>query len=918
MGPILLGVLFTGMVCPDGASSASDGRNVSLLPASAVELPTKSDGIASETCGPTRPVQGREPSLTMPAFAELPLYFIENRGQTDERVAYYVKGRDKTLHFTSEGVTFSLCETSGPALARKHRVSPLALFDETDAAAAIPEASNSTAANSMAATTAGADDGAAERWVVKLAFVGARPDVEPRGEDRQDAVFGYFKGRQENWKTGIPTYAKLVYEDLWPGIDLAYSGTVDRLKYEFVVQPDADPDLIRLEYTGATQVTVTGEGTLQIETPLARFGDATPYAYQVKDGARSEVSVRYSSREPSAEGASAFGFELGEFDRAQPLVIDPEMLVYCGYVGGAADDWGLGIAVDATGAAYVAGYTYSDETQFPVSTGPDTAFNGYHDAFVAKVNPQGTGLVYCGYIGGGARDWGWGIAVDATGAAYVTGYTESDQASFPVTVGPDIWFNGLDDAFVAKVNPQGTSLVYCGYIGGFDREYAKVVAVDAQGAAHVMGWTASDEHSFPVTVGPDVTYNGGDADAFVAKVHPQGWGLVYCGYVGGAEADYAYGVARDATGAAYMVGTTYSDEQTFPVIGGPDVTYNGRLDGFVAKVAPGGTGLVYCGYIGGLLDDLGYGIAVDAEEAAYVTGRTWSDQVTFPVKVGPDLSHNGGIWDAYVAKVNAAGTDFVYCGYVGGADWDDAMGIAVGPGGTAYLAGRTWSDETSFPVTLGPDLTFNGDYDGFIAKVNALGTGLAFCGYIGGDSVDDAYGLAVDAAGSAYLAGYTGSNESTFPEAWGPDLTFNGGGFDSYVAKVPNIDGLDASWCNYGSGWPGTKGVPEFVASGEPVLCAFITLEISNSLGAPTTAFLLLGLEPTSLPTQFGGTMLVLPKWVLSLFLLPTGSTVLPGQIPCEPGFAGLRLYLQILELDPGASHGISFTLGLELVFGYW
>ena len=325
-------------------------------------------------------------------------------------------------------------------------------------------------------------------------------------------------------------------------------------------------------------------------------------------------------------------------------------LVYAGYIGGTGSDSGRGIAVDSEGNAYVVGQTTSSQTSFPVAFGPDLSFNGATDAFVAKVNAAGTALDYAGYIGGANNDFGLGIAVDASGNAYVAGQTQSSETSFPVVIGPDTSYNGAFDAFVAKVNAAGTALDYAGYIGGEANDLGYAVAVDASGHAYVTGSTAST--AFPATVGPYLTPNGLD-DAFVAKVKSDGTGLEYAGFIGGSGNDSGRGIAVDGLGNAYVTGTTESDETTFPVIGGPGVTYNGSEDAFVAKVDASGSALDYAGYIGGTGSDLGFGIAVDGFGNAFVTGSTNSSEASFPATVGPDTTFNGGAGgtDAFVAKV---------------------------------------------------------------------------------------------------------------------------------------------------------------------------------------------------------------------------------------------------------------------------
>ena len=462
------------------------------------------------------------------AFGHLPLYFVENQGQMDERVAYYIQGSDKMIYFTPEGVTFALAEGTQMAN-RKSQIG-------RSANQQISKSANrySPFRYLQQVGGSGVEAGAIQRWTVKLEFIGANPGVRPVGEEQQEAVISYFKGQPDEWRTGLPTYSRLVYRDLWPGIDLVYYGTVDRLKYEFIVHPGADPGQIRLAYRGATGVAVNAAGQLEVGTPIGGFADDSPVAYQEIDGQRVAVDMAYQlANDESQPGGSPlaighaqfYGFSVGPYDRSHPLVIDPVVLVYCGYIGGSDGDAGRGIAVDRAGNAYVVGYTFSTEADgFPVRVGPDLTYNGAGvflggDVFVAKVNTAGTGLVYAGYIGGSDGDDASGIAVDGAGNAYVVGSTGSTEAEgFPVVVGPDLTHNGGSDAFVAKVNAAGTALAYCGYIGGSGDDSGHGIAVDGAGNAYVVGSTNSSEgEGFPVTVGPDLTYNG-NIDAFVAKV----------------------------------------------------------------------------------------------------------------------------------------------------------------------------------------------------------------------------------------------------------------------------------------------------------------------------------------------------------------------------------------------------------------
>ena len=697
-----------------------------------------SASLATEATDPRTQEPGSEQARkVLESYGRLPLSFTENQDQADDRIAYYIQSPGRSVYFTKDGHAVRLTQGKG-------------------------------------------ED--AKAHTIKVELVGA--DVERiESMERAPGIVSYFKGPKEHWKTAVPTHARIGYVRPWPGIDLAYDGHGGKLESIYTVAPHADPAQIKLRYSGQATLRIDERGNLVYTTSLGEITETAPVLYQEIEGSRIPVEGRFILLD---EVTVAFG--VGRYDPDHALVIDPT-LAYAGYIGGSGVDVGLGIAVDSAGNAYVTGYAESLEATFPVKVGPDLTHNGGGaDVFVAKVNPAGTALVYAGYIGGNGNDQGWAIAVDSAGNAYVTGFTTSAEATFPVTVGPYLTHNGYYDAFVAKVNAAGTALVYCGYIGGSGFDAGTGIAVDSAGNAYVTGYTDSTEASFPVTVGPDLTYNGGVYDAFVAKVNPAGTALVYAGYIGGSREDVGRGIAVDSVGNAYVTGYTSSDQTSFPVTVGPNLTHKGDFDAFVAKVNPAGTALVYAGYIGGSQEDVAYGIAVDSVGNAYVTGYTNSTEATFPVLGGPDLTFNGR-FDAFVAKVNAAGTALVYAGYIGGNQDDLGTGIAVDSVGNAYVTGITFSTEATFPVLGGPDLTFNGGtWDAFVAKVNAAGTALVYAGYIGGSGNDQATGIAVDSAGNAYVTGYTSSDPASFPVTVGPDVTFKGGNYDAFVAKLKAAD----------------------------------------------------------------------------------------------------------------------------------
>jgi len=720
----------------------------------------------------------------------LPLSFVPlGRGP-----GYVVQGLDKAVYFAPEGVTIALADARGKGQ---------------------PDKAGRTSASPSG------------RWIVKLEFLGPGSRVTPLPGDKLNTTFSYFRGKPEEWRTGVPAYGKIVYPGLWPGIDLAYSGTFDRLKYEFIVHPGADPTAIRLAYRGVSRLSVDPDGRLMVETPAGGFADDRPVAYQERGGEKVDVPLAYRlddrGTSPSV-GAHAYGFSVGEYDASLPLVLDPAVFIRAGYFGGGSSDLGYAVAVDNAGYIYLTGDTTSTETiSFPATVGPDLTYNGGDDAFVVKLNPGGTGIVYCGYIGGGGDDWGNGIAVDSSGNAYLTGETLSSQVSgFPVTVGPDLTYGGSKDAFVAKVRADGTALDYCGYLGGSAEDFGLAIAADSGGNAYVTGNTYSTQATgFPVLTGPDLTGNG-QGDAFVCKVDTNG-SFVYSGFIGGNTDDFGRGIAVDASGNACVTGRT-SSVSGFPVTVGPDLSYNGNNDCFVAKVNAAGTALAYCGYIGGAASDDGKAIAIDTAGNVYVTGTTSSTQASFPVLAGPDLTSNGSS-DAFVAKVNAGGTALVYCGYIGGSGVDESYGIALDAAGRAHICGYTNSSQATFPVKAGPDLTYaSGVQDGFVARVNSAGTALDYCGYIGGTDTDGGRGIAVDRSGNAWVTGWTMSsflegfpytgfiiNDLQGPEdAFLVNINFHDERVSSHAVGDFNGDGKDeaavdfgssGAWMYDGSGW---------------------------------------------------------------------------------------------------------------------
>jgi hypothetical protein len=659
------------------------------------------------------------------AYGKLPLSFIPNEGQTDKAVRYYAQGAGYGFFFTKEGARLSFAEGKG-----RHG------------------------------------------HALALDFLGADPHATLEARQRLSGEVNYLQGNDPaNWQQGLPTHAELLYGGLWPGIDMAVRGEGGKLKYEFHVQPGSSAEDVRLGYRGAEGLKVGAGGELLVQTSLGVLKDAAPVSYQLIGGERVPVESRYKLLD--GDGGS-YGFAVGAYDPRYPLVIDPG-LDYSTYLGGTSFDDSSGIAV-RDGRAYVTGETSSAD--YPTTTGAfDRTFNST-DAFVTKLNASGSTLAYSTFLGGGDLDQGSGIAVDGSDRAYVTGQTSSTDypttpgafdrtfndggdvfvtklnaagsrlvystylagasiefsaaiavrdgrayvtgqtrsTDYPTTTGAfDRTFNGgIADAFVTKLNAAGSKLDYSTFLGGTEFDQGSGIAVDRSGRAYVTGETGSDEPGnpdFPTTAGAfDRAFNGGDIDAFVTKFNASGSALAYSTFLGGTNDDVGHDIAvRD--GRTYVTGFTFSTD--YPTTTGAfDRTPNGFMDAFVTKLNASGSALAYSTYLGGTNQDQGEGIAVDGSGRAYLTGFTSSPD--YPTMGAFDTIIDGN-FDAFVSKLNAAGSMLAYSTYLGGTNQDQGEDIAVDGSGRANVTGDTSSPD--YPTMGAFDATLDGLNDAFVTKL---------------------------------------------------------------------------------------------------------------------------------------------------------------------------------------------------------
>ncbi len=673
-------------------------------------------------------------------YAHMPLCFEENRGQTDATVDFLGRGDGYNLFLTPQEAVF--CFTSPHQTGR---------------------------AEGRQAT-------------LRLRLSGGNTNAPVRGSGRLPTKTSYFHGNiRSDWRHAISSFQSVRYAGVYPGIDLVYYGNRRRLEYDFVVGAHADPRPIRLDFLGARRIRIDQSGNLVVGMDDGNVLWKRPKIYQKVDGRRIAIKGNYVRR-----GLCGVGFKIARYNRSQPLVIDP-ILVYSTYLGGSGSSVAYSVAMDAAGNAYVAGTTAAAD--FPVTTGafqPHIAAPQKFDAFVAKIDPSGTSLQYSTFIGGDGNDGAYGIAVDKTGSAFLSGETIS--SNFPVTAHAFQRKPGggsAADAFACKLSPDGTSLLYATYLGGSGNDYANAIAVDEAGNAYVTG--ATDSQDFPVTVGAAQKSLGTGAvsNAFVVEIDPSGSAELYGSYLGGGNYDGAYGIAVDAAGHAYVVGIAYS--QDFPTTTGAlQTSLLGGYDAFIAKfdmAKVGATSLIYSSLLGGSGGATAYAIAVDTGGQAYVTGSTTSADFPITPNAFQPAPRGAATETAYVAKMNATGSALIYSTYLGGGNTDYGYGICLDVRGDAVVTGNTVSAD--FPVTArAVQATYGGgdNGDAFVAVLNPSGTQLLYGAYLGGNGSDIAYGIAADKYGNAVVVGQTTGDMPTNTGAFQPQ--YPGGNTSGFVTKV--------------------------------------------------------------------------------------------------------------------------------------
>ena len=743
--------------------------------------------------------------------SRLPISFEENVGQAGkgaESVRFLAKGSGYEFRFSPDRTRIGLT----PGLPRPSRGAPL---------------------------------GALPASVIDMKLVDGDPAPVIQGESKLPGKVNYLVSRDPSkWFTDVPTYKAIRYRGIYQGIDLLYYGNGEVLEHDFVVRPGSDPQRIRIRYQGARKLSIDGEGGLRIHTPLGVVEQKKPISYQTIDGVRVPVISRYRLLDDDE-----VGFQLAGYRPDRDLVIDP-VLRFSTFIGGSMDDYGFDIALDSDGNSYITGYTGSYTqaedtdpgglsparpniesllaypTQGPLMGDPDvgsitrdldgmggpesTWSYSRYDAFVTKLNPSGSGLVFSTYLGAESDDYGQAIAVDPSRAVYVTGRTTS--VFWPLLFPVQGANGGGSDAFVVKLNSNGNAFLYSTYLGGSGADTGRAMEVDATGNAHIAGYTTSSD--FPTFRAAQPT-RGGGRDYFVTSLDASGSAYNYSTYLGGSAdeggtsaglstaaaafssaaleylpegtllpytspspgnfggtavplgVDPGIGLAVDSIGNAFVAGGTRSTESSlnpFPVTAGVFQSTHGAdaggYDACVTKLDPFGA-ILFSTFLGGSADDAARAIAIDAQGNSFVTGYTLSGDfpLRFPLQ-GPQ-----GSADAFVTKLDPAGTSLVYSTHLGGAGEDIGQGIAVSGGGQAYICGSTRSTAPTFPTVNYFQSNLVGATDVFVTKLRPDASGYEYSTYLGGGAAERALAIALDANAQAYITGIVCS--TTFPRTLG-------------------------------------------------------------------------------------------------------------------------------------------------------
>ena len=657
----------------------------------------------------------------MGSFAKLPLVFIANEGQLSDGIAFQTSSADQAISLLSDRIEYIHADGSAP---------------------------------------------------VSVIFMGAQPNPVISGLDPFSGTASFFHGSEpSDWTTGVELVTKVKYEELYPGIDMELSGSGGILKTEFIVHPGADPSQIALQYEGQTDIYISDDGALVASTGTRDIIDDTPYSFQIVEESEIFVESAYVLSEDAV-----VTFELGSYDPSLTLIIDPVMR-YSLYFGGPNKDLGNAIAVDDWGYAYMLGTAMSRSLKWKpefsvLSAQGNNAIDNSRDAFIVKINPDGTELEYLIYLGGSSEEEGSGLYLDVDGSVYLCGTTASTD--FPVVNAFRSSNAGGRDAYVTKINPAGTELIFSTYLGGSAHDEALDLTLDQDRNILITGSTRSWD--FPIVNRYEKSPFGGMVDAFITKMNPTASAIIYSNFIGGTAYDIGRAIAVTEGGYACVVGHTESRD--FPLVNPFQSERRGHWNAFVVAFDPEGTyPAAYSTYLGGSGDEYAEGILSWPNGDITVVGKTNSRDYPIHNAIQP---YRAGLWDGFITTFSPGGHSLVQSTYFGGTGNEAINGIARDGDGNVYVVGTTNSRD--FPVVNAYQSRLGGASDAFVTKFDRAISTVVYSTFLGGSGNDEGRAIAVTTEGDAYVTGYTESKN--FPQVWPFQQNFGDGNNDAFVSVI--------------------------------------------------------------------------------------------------------------------------------------
>lgn len=675
-------------------------------------------------------------------------FFIENKGQWDPQVKFLARMGGLNYWITNTGATYDYYHL---------------VIEEPVIESSNPNNEDPTSREPKIK----------ERWghVIKNTLIGMNSNFLAMPEGRKEGVYNYYLGNDESkWASNVHLFSSFKLQNIYNGIDMVYYYNDNEVRYDFVVTPNSNPNQIIMKFEGQYSVKVSSNGDLVFSTSVGEVSHSKLFAYQEINGVQNKIECKFIDK-----GDGLFGFDLSSYDASKPLIIDPTVN-YVTYFGRSSSDYANANAIDNSGNAIQAGYTYSSD--LPTTPGAYQTSRPYsYCGYVVKFNSIGNGLIFCTYLGGtSSYSYVYGCGSDQNGYTYAAGYTGA--TNFPTTSGAfQTSYSGTPDGFVSKFNSTG-GIVYSTYFGGSSTDYIYGMYVDQSGYVYLTGATYST--NFPVSAGAFKTSLVSSPDAFCSKLNLTGTGLVLSTYLGGSSSDYGYAITADQYGYPYVTGYTLSSN--YPVTSGAYYPYYTYYDPYITKVSLTGQTLIYSTYIpSSSSSDYAYAIAVNPAGEAAITG--YANSSNFPITPGAFQTTFYGT-DAFVLKMNANGNGLIFSTFLGYTGSDYGRGIAYDASGNIIVGGYTSS--TSFPgVTSDGYRTYNsGSYDAFLTVFSGSGSRI-YGTYIGGSSSDYAsnnyQAVGINQSNEVVIGGYT--NSTNFPTTPGAYQTYYYSTPDSWIAK---------------------------------------------------------------------------------------------------------------------------------------